>query len=379
MNRLLLLLLPVFSAALLTIPAHALVDDNTNGLSDLWEKLHNNNQLFDPQNPDHAPTAPAWPVLVPFIQSEFPPAQRPGFISAGLPLANKSIYGDAKVFQTSQTPSPAPSALRTTGSVPNGTRLRPFSSKKLAGKPVVVWFESVTGQACLTDFPLHVSATSKRRFQATMRANRAALIRSSPSGHSVLFDDLLPGLVPVLHSPDEATTLLDHRKFNGTGLAGLYARRWGIELKSRDSKTTMNMEFFAIRSPEMAHGTLLMSMIANNLVRHMMRSAARKAGKPVWQMSFKGTLDLVPSSHQSFRPYAGKPVGRTAGSNDLLETCATKLINVRPFRTEPRAVKRRPRNHPLPGAPRHECEGIFHRSRYFRKSAQPRAIRVCPH
>ncbi len=101
------------------------------------------------------------------------------------------------------------------------------------------------------------------------------------------------------------TTLLDHRRFNGIELADLYARRWDIELKLRDLKTTMNMEFFAIKSPEMAHKTLLMSMIATNLIRYMMQSAARKAGKPVWQMSFKGTLDLVVSSHQSFRSTKG--------------------------------------------------------------------------
>ena len=165
------------------------------------------------------------------------------------------------------------------------------------------------------------------------------------------------------------TTLLDHRKFNGIELADLYARRWDIELKLRDLKTTMNMEFFAIKSPGMAHKTLLMSMIANNLIRHMMQSAARKAGKPVWQMSFKGTLDLVSSSQESFRQYAGKPTKRRTEIGRLLEIAATKLINLRPFRNEPRAVKRRPKNHPLLNAPRHEYEEVFHRSRYYRKSA----------
>lgn len=52
MNR---ALLTTLCATVLTVPSHAQVDTNGNGLSDLWEKLYNNGQLFDPQNPDHAP------------------------------------------------------------------------------------------------------------------------------------------------------------------------------------------------------------------------------------------------------------------------------------------------------------------------------------
>ncbi len=43
------------------------------------------------------------------------------------------------------------------------------------------------------------------------------------------------------------TTLTDHQGFDGIELAGLYARRWDIELKLRDFKTTLGMESFDIR------------------------------------------------------------------------------------------------------------------------------------
>jgi hypothetical protein len=43
--------------ALLILPARAQIDTNSNGLSDVWERLFNNGELFDPQNPDHAPGA----------------------------------------------------------------------------------------------------------------------------------------------------------------------------------------------------------------------------------------------------------------------------------------------------------------------------------
>ena len=48
--------LPALCAAL-TTQAHALIDTNANGLSDLWEKQFNGGDLFSALNPDHAPTA----------------------------------------------------------------------------------------------------------------------------------------------------------------------------------------------------------------------------------------------------------------------------------------------------------------------------------
>jgi hypothetical protein len=164
------------------------------------------------------------------------------------------------------------------------------------------------------------------------------------------------------------TTLTDHRRYDGIELADLYARRWDIELKLRDLKTTLGMEFFAVKSPAMAHKTLWMSLIAFNLIRCLMQRAAAETERPVWHISFKGVLDLVCASHESFRAHAGKPRKRKEAMRSIIETCATKLIEIRPFRSEPRAVKRRPKNHPLLNAPRHEYVEVFHRSRY-RKTA----------
>ncbi|MEP2775032.1 MAG: IS4 family transposase [Luteolibacter sp.] len=165
------------------------------------------------------------------------------------------------------------------------------------------------------------------------------------------------------------TTLTDHLKFDGIELADLYARRWDIELKLRDLKTTLGMEFFAVKSPAMAHKTLWMSLIAFNLIRWLMQRAAGEAEQPIWHMSFKGVLDLVCASHESFRAHVGKPRKLRETMKRFIVTCATKTIDIRPFRSEPRAVKRRPKNHPLLNAPRHEYEEVFHRSRYFRKTA----------
>lgn len=50
-------LLSALGALVCAQSAHAMLDSNQNGMSDLWERLYNNGALFDPQNPAHAPAA----------------------------------------------------------------------------------------------------------------------------------------------------------------------------------------------------------------------------------------------------------------------------------------------------------------------------------
>lgn len=48
----------------------------------------------------------------------------------------------------------------------------------------------------------------------------------------------------------------------------------------------------------------------------------------------------------------------------LLAVVAADLLPLRPDQHEPRAVKRRPKNHPLLTKPRHLFKTITHRNRY---------------
>jgi hypothetical protein len=51
---------------------------------------------------------------------------------------------------------------------------------------------------------------------------------------------------------------------------------------------------------------------------------------------------------------------------DLLLNLARDLVRHRPNRTEPRAVKRRPKPYPLLNQPRHRFQEIPHRNRYWK-------------
>ncbi len=83
---------------------------------------------------------------------------------------------------------------------------------------------------------------------ALMRRNGAhALMRLHQSRHRTL--DFRRGKKRRMVL---ATTLLDASRYEGEELAAISARRWDIELRLRDVKTTLGMERFKVRTPEMA-------------------------------------------------------------------------------------------------------------------------------
>src|SRR5438552_11080067 len=63
------------------------------------------------------------------------------------------------------------------------------------------------------------------------------------------------------------TTLSDHTIYPASELAGLYLRRWHIELWWRQLKTSMGMEVLRCHSPAMIRKELEMYLTAYNLIR----------------------------------------------------------------------------------------------------------------
>ena len=160
-----------------------------------------------------------------------------------------------------------------------------------------------------------------------------------------------------------ATTLSD-LKHTGKELAALYEQRWDIELKIRDIKTTLGMEDFAVRTPDMAGKTVTMMMIAYNLIKAVSQQAALKSGKSIAMMGFKGVLDIVVSYRGNYLGHQCHALKRMALHQTLLEIISTKLLDKRPGRKEPRAIKKRPKPFPWLTSHRSEYIEIQHRSNY---------------
>jgi hypothetical protein len=164
-----------------------------------------------------------------------------------------------------------------------------------------------------------------------------------------------------------ATTLSDAEAYPAEELAGLYLRRWRIELWWRPLKTSMGMEVLRCKTPAMLHKELEMYLMGYNLIRCLMAEAAALHGQPLEQLSFKGSVDAV-RQYSPLIAQARSVKKQRRLVKDLLRVLALDLVPQRPGRQEPRVVKRRPKPYPLLNKPRRSFREISHRSRY-RKAA----------
>ena len=144
-----------------------------------------------------------------------------------------------------------------------------------------------------------------------------------------------------------ATTLLDTEAYDWIALLNLYATRWDIELRLRDVKTTMKMEALPVKTPEMAKKSLAMALLGYNLIKGISQEVSQTEGVERELISFKELLDWVNSTTHHFEDLKGRTIRRVkALYKSFLEIGATKLINIRPYRWEPRAIKKRPKPFP---------------------------------
>jgi len=159
------------------------------------------------------------------------------------------------------------------------------------------------------------------------------------------------------------TTLLDAEAYPANELADLYLQRWEVELFFRDIKTTMGMDILRCKTPDMVRKEILMHLIVYNGIRCLMVEAAKVQGMRVRRISFKGSVQALrqwePHLNQAklSRQERRHIIGR------LYESIAGKKVPERPGRSEPRAVKRRPKPYQLLTMPRQEMRETKHRGR----------------
>jgi hypothetical protein len=111
-----------------------------------------------------------------------------------------------------------------------------------------------------------------------------------------------------------------------------------------------------------------MMQISYNLIRIVMQQAAIHAGKPLYEISFKGVLDQIVTGQLLFAGSWNYHQLHRQRYETVVILCSENLVDIRPFRLEPRAVKRRPKPFQLLTAHRHVFKEIPHKSTY-RKAA----------
>ena len=159
-----------------------------------------------------------------------------------------------------------------------------------------------------------------------------------------------------------ATDLLDPVRFPPETLARLYLLRWRVELFFAHIKTSMRMDVLRCRAPRMVNRELHMFLIAYNAIRALMIEATSRSTVAPDRISFKGACDTLRqyAPHLAALARAPSPYRRLLRS--MLHALAEDSVPLRRPRSEPRAVKRRPKNYHRLTKPRHQMGNLPHRN-----------------
>ena len=145
------------------------------------------------------------------------------------------------------------------------------------------------------------------------------------------------------------SSLTNPKEYPQEDLAELYRRRWLAELDIRAIKITLGMDILRCLSPEMVRKEVWTCLLAYNLIRQTMLDAAKRSGLSPRQLSFSAAVETIAASWMVV-------VVDESLTVRLVEIELTHLarhrVGNRPNRVEPRAIKRRPKEHRLLTKPR---------------------------
>jgi hypothetical protein len=136
-----------------------------------------------------------------------------------------------------------------------------------------------------------------------------------------------------------ATTLLDHKLYDASWLAGIYRGRWRVELDIRAIKVTLGMDILRAKTPEMVRTELWSCLLAYNLIRESMLHAAVQSGCCCRTLSLCATMQMLGAVWLASAIHDFNVELRTL----LLTHQITLKVGNRPGRNEPRVNKRRPK------------------------------------
>ena len=156
------------------------------------------------------------------------------------------------------------------------------------------------------------------------------------------------------------TTLLDPDAFSKEEVAELYARRWQVELDIRSIKVEMRMEVLRCKTPEMVQKEVWAHLLAYNLVRSEMAEAAPLAETTPRRLSLRGAMQTMWAFEVEHRRATG--LRRVRLVQERRRAIETHRVGGRPGRSEPRAVKRRPKPHDLLTVPRDQARKLLARN-----------------
>jgi hypothetical protein len=149
------------------------------------------------------------------------------------------------------------------------------------------------------------------------------------------------------------STLTDADDYRKDDVAELYHQRWLVELDIRHLKVNLGMDVLRCLTPFMIRKEIWTCLLAYNLIRQSMLEAARPAKLAPRQLSFTSAMQKIAASWATLSVCGAEQAVLLIAV--ALRHLAAHRVGARPNRTEPRAVKRRPKPHKLLTKPRAEA------------------------
>jgi putative transposase len=141
------------------------------------------------------------------------------------------------------------------------------------------------------------------------------------------------------------TSLTDSEAYSKEDIAQLYGYRWNVELDIRDIKRTLGLDHVRCKSPDMVRRELWVTLLAYNLIRKLIATAAVLHDKQPRHIGFTLACQSVLSSWMLLA------TGSCRDAQNLwrlaLERIAANEVANRPGRIEPRMIKRRRDLYPI--------------------------------
>ena len=115
-----------------------------------------------------------------------------------------------------------------------------------------------------------------------------------------------------------------------------------------------------------------MFIIAYNLIRALMQEAAGLYQCDLTRMSFKATVDTLRQFSYAIHATAQTPKNQKRVIEEMLQIIAGEKVPLREHRSEPRAVKKRPK--PFPRLTQHRSVYIVPKSRRNKGKAKSKNV-----
>ena len=148
------------------------------------------------------------------------------------------------------------------------------------------------------------------------------------------------------------TTLTDPEVYPKEDLAALYGFRWNAELDILQIKQTLHLDHVRCKTPEMVRRELWVTLLAYNLIRKVIATAAVVHQKQPRHLGFTFACQTILASWMLLSTNACRDTSTLY--DRILASIAANAVADRPGRIEPRVLKRRRERYPLMNRPRQE-------------------------